>query len=283
MIFGFEVVHGSGNIQTREFDFRNFRSIRMAGTGTLSVNQTGEESIRIETDDNLFDYLRVELRGDELFLGVVNNVNLRPTRRIQYSVTVRDVEAISLSGVGVINTSNLTAKRLKLEISGSGDLDTGALVVEEGCKIRISGSGEAEIPSIKAEEAELTISGSGKLRMDEVQAARVQLGITGAGDIRARKLETHSIESRISGSGDIELEGKTDEQALTISAAGKYKTENFESSRADIKISGSGSARVCVKERLDARISGSGSIHYRGKPIVVFSVSGSGKVKSMEN
>ncbi|MCE5207599.1 MAG: DUF2807 domain-containing protein [Chloroflexi bacterium] len=282
MPFGFDVIHGSGNIQTRDYDIKNFRSVQLAGIGSLSIQQTGEESIRIEADDNLFEYLRVELRGSELFLGLVNNINLRPPHTLKFYVTVKDIEAISLAGSGEIHTSSLTGNQIKIEIAGSGDIDAGSVIVDKGLLLRIAGSGKADIASIKSLDTDIIITGFGKIRIDEIQTRSTTIKISGSGGIRVQKIATDTVESHISGSGDIELQGKTVKQNLSISSAGKYKCENLESDRTDISISGSGSAIVSVKERLDARISGSGSIHYRGKPVVVMSISGAGKVKSLE-
>ncbi len=283
MAFGFDIIHGSGNIETRDYDFKNFHSVRLGGIGSLSVQQTGEESIRIEADDNLFEYLKVELREDELYLGIVNNLNLRPPHTLKYYVTVKDIEGISLAGCGDIYTSSLTADHLKITLAGSGDIDAGAVKVDNGFSLQISGSGKADIPSIQSMNTDITISGSGKIRVEDIHSRQTTIDITGAGNIRVQKIEADKVETHISGSGDIEMEGKTAEQRLSISAAGKYQCEHLESSRAEIKISGAGSARVFVQERLDARISGTGSVHYRGKPLVIMSISGLGKVKSLEN
>lgn len=282
MILGFDIVGGSGNVVTREYDVKDFHSVRLAGIGSLSIDQTGEESLRIEAEDNLLDYLKVEVRGHELYLGVENKVSLRPTRSINYFLTVKDLEGIALTGSGSIHTSPLQASSLAISLTGSSDLDTGRLSIEKDFSLRLSGSGHSEMQSIKAENGEIIISGSGKMRSDEIEMAQIKLGITGAGDMRFRNVRAESIETHISGSGNIELDGKTTEQELRISAAGKYRAQSFESARAKIKISGSGSAWVAVEERLDARISGAGSIHYRGRPVVVQSISGSGKVKYSE-
>jgi hypothetical protein len=282
MILGIEFVRGSGNVITREYDVKNFRAVKLAGIGNLTIEQTGEESLRIEAEDNILDVLRVEVRGDELYLGVQQHISIRPTHPINYHLTVRDMEEISVTGSGNVQTSSLQSRKLTIGLTGSGDLDAGRLSVERDFSTRITGSGRMDVQAIQAEEADMVITGSGKMRIDELKTARTKLGITGAGNIRFQKLDTESMQTRISGSGDIELDGKTIEQELTISAAGKYQARDFESERAKIKISGSGTAWLSVKERLDARISGSGSIFYTGRPIIVQSISGAGKVKYIE-
>lgn len=282
MLFGFDFIKGSGNVQSRDYELKGFCSVKLAGVGSLKVDQTGEESVRIEADDNLFEYLRVELRGSELYLGLEHRVNLRSPYTLKFFVTARDIDAIALSGSGYISTSGIQGERLQLDLSGSGDLDAGPLAIRQDLSMRISGSGDAEFDTIQADTTEMTISGSGKIRADEIKARQIGYRISGSGDIRVRGIDTESVETRVSGSGDVELKGRAAYQRLSISSAGSYKCENLQSERADIEISGAGNARVDVKEKLDARISGSGTIQYRGKPIVVMSVSGAGKVKSLE-
>jgi len=43
-------------------------------------------------------------------------------------------------------------------------------------------------------------------------------------------------------------------------------------------VSGSGTARVDVAQKLKARVSGSGDVYYEGDPVVDGDVSGSGKI-----
>ncbi len=283
MIFGFDFVRGSGNLDQRNYDVKDFQAVSLAGIGTLSIEQTGQESLRIEAEDNLFEYLRVEVRGRELYLGVQRGVSLRPTRPIKFMLTVKEIEEISIAGSGDVHTSALTSKHLKMGISGSGDIETGVLQVEKDLALRISGSGRFDLPNIEAAETEMVITGSGKGRVDSLKTGTARLGITGAGDFRLGNVQAETLETRITGSGDVALSGKAKEQELTISSVGKYKAQDLESVNARVKISGSGSAYVSVQDRLDVRISGSGSVHYRGRPIIVQSISGSGKVKYIED
>ncbi len=282
MLFGFDFIRGSGNVQSRNYDLKGFRSVKLAGVGVLNFEQTDQESVRIEADDNLFDYLRVEMRGTELHLGLENRINLHSPYTLRFFVTAKEIEGIALSGSGDVFASAIKGERLHYDISGSGDLDAGPVSVTNEFSLRISGSGEAEFTTIQAGQADVTITGSGKVRADEISAKQINYRITGSGDIRVRNIDTESVETRVSGSGDLEMQGRAAYQRLSISSAGHYKCDHLQSDRADIEISGAGSARVDVKEKLDARISGSGTIHYKGKPIVVMSVSGAGKVKSME-
>jgi len=130
-------------------------------------------------------------------------------------------------------------------------------------ELRLSGSLEAEAPSVKTD--------------------RLQLSISGAGRIRVPQLEAGVLSVDISGSGDFDLGGKVDRQTVHISGSGNYRAGDCQSQDATVQISGSGNATVCVQRTLDAHVSGSGDIRYYGSPQVNTLVSGSGSVHSLGN
>jgi hypothetical protein len=65
---------------------------------------------------------------------------------------------------------------------------------------------------------------------------------------------------------------------MTISGFGGFKGSDLHSKRAEVHISGAGSATVWVDDDLDASISGAGSVNYYGSPAVTRQISGVGDV-----
>lgn len=128
-------------------------------------------------------------------------------------------------------------------------------------KISIGGSASVIAKSIlKGNELTLSVSGSGNL----------------TGQVSINQLKT-----RVSGSGSLYISGKTDNQSIRISGSGNIGAFDLVSTSANIRISGSGSARIRVKDAISARISGSGSVRYKGNPSKIISKSsGSGSVRS---
>ena len=84
----------------------------------------------------------------------------------------------------------------------------------------------------------------------------------------------------ISGSATIQLTNHlaTDDLHLTISGSGEMDLEKLTAKHANIHISGSGNARLKVRDEMKATISGSGKIYYLGNPIIDSRISGSGKI-----
>jgi hypothetical protein len=281
MIFGFDIIRGSGVVKEQVEQVSDFRRVKLVGIGTLHIEQNGEESLRLEAEDNILPYLRVEQRGEELILGQEPRVILRPKRPIRFFLKAKDLEAIKLTGSGNILASDLKSERMAIKLTGSGDAEMGKLHVNGELTMVLTGSGDLQTEEARAKETSLRITGSGKTRMTALESERAFMRITGSGGIAIPQVHVTKIESKITGSGDIDMAGETGEQMLRISASGKYRAQDLVSQDASIGITGSGSASVNVSGKLDTHISGSGSVDYSGNPVVITSVSGAGKVRSV--
>lgn len=126
------------------------------------------------------------------------------------------------------------------------------------------------------------VSGSGKItNSNNLRGKDVSLSVSGSGKVDLY-VECETMETHISGSGRITLEGKASSNDLHISGSGGINSSEFDTNKLEAHISGSGSAKVKVKDEIDAHISGSGSIRYIGNPSKIREkVSGSGSVRSM--
>ncbi len=147
----------------------------------------------------------------------------------------------------------------------------GSNVISEGSPIAY-----VTMPSLKR----LGIYGSGLVTNETpFEADLVELVIAGDGELDVN-FECTTMKTTISGSGEIKLRGKGEFLESRNSGSGKIKAENFITETANINISGSGNARVHVKDHLQVSVSGSGTVLYDGNPKDVNKyISGSGDVR----
>jgi hypothetical protein len=127
----------------------------------------------------------------------------------------------------------------------------------------------------------LSMSGSRKIEVPgSIVTTRMRLAVSGSGDISVDSLiSTDNIEAVISGSGDITVrKGSSVRANVLVSGSGTANMEGVVTNDVDANISGSGSVRVNALQTLNARISGSGNVYYRGTPSITSDVSGSGKL-----
>lgn len=124
----------------------------------------------------------------------------------------------------------------------------------------------------------ITLSGSGDIVVKGlVKADRLTNTLSGSGSITLMA-DANEYIGTISGSGEISVSGTADRAAIKIGGSGDFEGQNFKTSVADIKVSGSGDARIFVDQSLNAVVNGSGNITYGGNANVNKTKSGSGNI-----
>jgi hypothetical protein len=191
------VTRGSGQLASESRPVTGFTKVELSGTGELTIEKTGTESLAISAEDNLLPLLTSEVSGDTLVLGTKRNTEIVTTKPINYALTVKDLTGLTLSGSGNIRLSNLSTTRLTTKISGSGT---------------ITASGTAD-------DQDLDISGSGRYQADQLASKTVSAGISGSGT--ASVLVSDALDVRISGSGTLTYTGDPTRVTQDVSGSGK--------------------------------------------------------------
>lgn len=213
-----ERVSGSGKIVTETYDVRGFDSIELSAGGVAEIVQGETEGLTVEVDDNLLEYLDIDVAGDTLRIRTRRDYSLAPSGTIRYIIQVRDLEEISVSGSGQVEMDGLTAGRLALSSSGLGSVILHN-VQADALRLDISGSGSAKLDGTM-DTLEISISGSGDLQGQDLQVRRAVVSISGSG--KAILWVTESLDADISGAGVISYYGspQVDQQ---VSGVGKVE------------------------------------------------------------
>ena len=128
----------------------------------------------------------------------------------------------------------------------------------------------------------ISIAGSGTFKSEDIiVASKFNSSVSGSGRIEGL-IETDNFSATISGSGRITVAGYSNDSSINISGSGRFSGLDFCINNANVRISGSGYADICVSDNLSANISGSGRIHYRGEPSIdPIIISGSGRINKL--
>lgn len=128
----------------------------------------------------------------------------------------------------------------------------------------------------------VSLSGSGDVVFkDGLRAPSLKIKLTGSGDISG-KVEVKNLESSIGGSGDITLSGRAENSAVSVVGSGDFTGENLVTTNTQVKVAGSGDAKVNASVKIDASVVGSGDVHYTGSAKnISSSKAGSGSVSRM--
>ncbi|MDX9826268.1 MAG: head GIN domain-containing protein [Spirochaetia bacterium] len=147
-------------------------------------------------------------------------------------------------------------------------------------ELRVYGSGSISCEdNFYGRRLELSNNGSanisGYFEYEEIKAS-----IAGSGNIGATLL-ADKVTVQIDGSGDVALQGRAGSFEAQINGSGDIAGRDFTARRAQIAISGSGSATCRVQEWLKVNINGSGDVNYYGNPYLDIRSSGSGRLRRL--
>jgi hypothetical protein len=213
---GVKTVRGSGNVVTEEREVSGFDSVALSGIGRVIVTQGDEESLTIETDDNLMRYIESNVRNGTLELGLARNTIPIPTQSIIFRVSVDDLTGLTSSGAGSFEIEELDTDRLSVTLSGAGDIGINSLSATD-LAVTISGAGNVDLAG-QVETQEIDMSGLGNYSAPDLKSQTASVRISGAGNAVVWVLDTLDVE--ISGAGNVEYYGSPT-VTREISGAGK--------------------------------------------------------------
>lgn len=206
-----------GVLVSEERPVQDFTRVMMAGVGRLEITQGSEEKLVVEADEAILPHLITRVENGTLILGETKPGTIFTNMEdITYTLTVKTLEGISLSGLGDVQSKPLTATRMEIQVSGSGNI---------------------EIEDLQAETLTVQISGLGSARVAG-KVTRQEVSISGSGDYDAPDLESEDMIATISGLGGMDVWVKTTLKA-TISGSGNISYFGSPSVTSDISGLGS--------------------------------------------
>jgi hypothetical protein len=186
---------GSGTMATEARDVSGFSVIDLSGSATVLVSVTGTESLTVDAEDNILPLLTIEVTDGTLVLGAKQRIS--PTRDIVYTVTVINLEAVTVSGSGSITAVDVVANGFEVDISGSGTVTLEG--VSEHLDASISGSGAFNGEGLVSTTATVSVSGSGGALVNVTDD--LDADVTGSGTVTY--IGDPTVSTSISGSGEI--------------------------------------------------------------------------------
>ena len=212
------VMKGSGDIVTEEREVSGFDEIQFSGVGNLIIEQGDKEALVVEADDNIIGLIETEVRGDELHIGFKRGVNIVPTSKVKFYLTVKELDRIDLSGMGDIDCDEFETDDLKFHISGSGDIDFE--IIADSIETNVSGLGDIDL-SGEVGFHRVQISGSGKYNAEELRSKDCEVEISGLGSATINASDNLDIE--INGAGNVYYKGDP-HVSQHISGLGRIKS-----------------------------------------------------------
>lgn len=152
------VTTGSGEVVTQEMDLTGFDKLDIRQGFNVEVSQGDEFSVLVRVNENLVEYLQVEVLGDTLKIGLEQN-RVYANATLQAEVTMPTLTGLDVSG-GTDVTVSGTGEDIAVDASGGSDADLASFQVVDA---NIDASGGSDV----------TVNASGTLNVDASGGSQV--------------------------------------------------------------------------------------------------------------
>jgi hypothetical protein len=189
-------LQGSGVPAEQARSVPAFRGVELAGSNIVTVRVGRRRSVVVSGDDNLLSKVRTTVQGRRLVIATVGSFSTHTPMRV--AVATPSLNALELSGSGVVTVEGVSAKALAVRLPGSGVLrasgNAGRL------DVTLSGSGLAALGGLVARDARAVVSGSG--RIDVTATRSLHASVPGTGAIFYGGAPAH-VTTKVNGTGAI--------------------------------------------------------------------------------
>ncbi len=148
---------------------------------------------------------------------------------------------------------------------------------------RVSASETVEITITVVDLREFGLRTAGSVEMNELDVDHLEIRLEGAGRIELMDLNASELEIRLDGAGSVNASGIVESLYVDIDGMSSVNAEALAAQRAEVHISGLGSADVRVADDLIIEIDGAGTVNYHGSPEVHQEVDGLGSVNRIDD
>ncbi len=211
-------VRGNGNVVKEERPASFFDGLSVSSSIDVFLSQGDKESIVVETDENLQEYLVTEIKNGVLRVYFDNVSIHNPTSKKVY-VTMKEVRSLRTSSAGdIIGQTPVRGDEVELGSSSAGNIRLE--LYARSVKVNISSSGDITLTG-EAETLNANLSSAGNLNATGFRVNDAGLSVSSAGD--AEVFVTHKLVARASSAGDIIYWGNPEYIDAHSSSAGKIR------------------------------------------------------------
>ncbi|MBZ0242669.1 MAG: DUF2807 domain-containing protein [Bacteroidales bacterium] len=170
---------GNGNVSTRTFETGEITGIKASGNFQVSVIQSDETGVFVETDENLFEHIEVKEVNGVLTLSTLH---IRSSTVLKATVTTASLQSVEASGASSVSSpTSFQGDKISLKASGSASFDF-ELDVDE-LSTSLSGAAKASLKGYAANH-KAYLSGASKMYAGELKTKKTTVRASGASDAK---------------------------------------------------------------------------------------------------
>jgi hypothetical protein len=194
----------AGVTKTESRDVSGFDSISFSAFGEVQIRQGTIESLTIEAPSDYLRYVETNVENNTLNISTRRGFIGAPVRRVIYTITVKDLRSLQLSGAGVIKIlDGFQSQDFSLNLSGAGSVEVDSLMAKS-LTVNLASAGAIVIAG-KVDTQSLNLGGVGSYETGDLESKSVKINLTGAGS--ATVWATETLDVTVSGVGSINYYG----------------------------------------------------------------------------
>lgn len=162
-------IKGSGKRELQKREVAAFTSISTEGAFTIEVTCQKNQSLEVEGDDNVLEYVTTEVGSN--ILRLKNTRNYSTSEPVKFKISVPNLEGLSVNGAGHIDVKGLNNDKFEIDTNGAA-----TIVVSGNTKVidvGANGAGKIDAENLRAPRAVVDSRG----------VARIDLGVTDQLDV----------------------------------------------------------------------------------------------------
>jgi hypothetical protein len=171
-----------------------FTAVDLAGANVVTVDVGGAQTVTVHADDNLIGYVTTTVQDGTLAIGQSRSFSTSSPMNV--AITVPALDAVTLSGAGVLTVDGVKAGHFTVLAPGSGVLVVSGTATT--LEAALSGKGDVRLDGLAAHDATATVSGTGRLLVNA----------------------SHSLDATVSGTGAILYTGNPSELTKNVTGTG---------------------------------------------------------------
>ncbi len=212
-------IRGNAVMKIENRSAGTFNGIDVSGNVKVYVKQDSASSIRIQTDENLLEYIITDNRNGTLHIHQKEGTNLKPTQSIKVYVSGPSFKLFKASGACDFISENKITATEPVSINLSGASDVKLELIAPGIDADLSGAGTI---NLKGETRNFNVDGSGStnIKCFELMTENTKVELSGAGN--AEVFASIKLEVYVSGAADVKYKGNATVNQK-ISGAGSVK------------------------------------------------------------
>ena len=215
-------IKGSGKVVTQARTFSGFTVVEVNNAILLYVKQDSSFSVKVETDDNLQEYIVLKQDGNTLVIEQKNNTSLNATGKIKVYISAPVFKDLDASGACTIIGENLLSTTDEIEVSVSGASDAELELKSPRISAEMTGASSLHL---KGQTKDLDIEGSGAshAKCFELLSENANIDVDGASS--AEVFASVKLDADASGASHITYKGNATVGQSVNGAASVKKVE----------------------------------------------------------